>query len=120
MNKLKRERAEARAEEIAATPLSELKGRFHLTNYSGRFNEEDHVSIRVSKDRSVHTPDIILRISDEKIELGSNFNVSADGQKTWGEKRKWETVSNEAFGVRLNALCDDLATLYTGPRPQRV
>lgn len=120
MNKLKRERAEGRAEEIAATPLNQLKGRFHLTNYSGRFNAEDHVSIRVSKDRSVNTPDIFLRISDDKIELGSNFNVLADGRKTWGDERHWETVSKADFSKRLNALCEDLTQLYTGRRPQHV
>lgn len=110
MNKQKRERAEQRAEALISAPLSALSD-FHITNYSGRFNAEDNVRIRISKDRALQDiPDIYLRISDNKIELGTNFTISANGKVKHSDERIWETIPEKDFSQRLQARCAELAS----------
>lgn len=95
MTNTKLAEAEKKAHDIAAAPLKALNNDFVITNCSGRFNSNDYVSIRVAKGREIDTPDIMLKIWKDRIELGSNFTKSANGSVIQSKKRKWKSVSEK-------------------------
>lgn len=115
MNKKKHERAEQRAQGIALGPLSNLEG-VHITNCTGRFNDQNNFTFRISKDHDIQTPDIVLKVSAGSLEIGPNFSKSTKGSVTWNAKRVWESVSEEDLPARLNQLCKDLSAFYDQPR----
>jgi hypothetical protein len=111
MNKQKRERAEQRAKALTNGLFAGLQD-LQMANLSGRFNDQDNVRIRISKDRILEdVPDIVLRISERKIELGTNFITSASGKVKLTDERIWKTVSEKNFPKMLQASCAELAGL---------